>query len=110
MKVKTSPLLMLGIGLAVGILVGYSLHDRPKNQPTQESVRLEKAIEQYRLLYDLPAGMKSETVEPPRYRAVPAKIDDWPQSFPMKSPRLPHETQPKDLIDQRYTPPHIELP
>ncbi|MGV3754048.1 MAG: hypothetical protein ACO1QS_01545 [Verrucomicrobiota bacterium] len=110
MKVKTSPLLMLSIGMAVGILIGYSLPDRPKNQPPQERASLDEAIEQYRLLYNLPSGIKSEKVEPPRYRAVPAKKDDWPQSFPMKSLWLPHQTQSKDLIDQRYTPPHIELP
>ncbi len=110
MKLKTSPILLLSIGMAVGILIGYSLPDRPRYQPAQESARLEKDIEQYRLLYDLPVLLKSEAFEPPRYRAVPAKMDAWPQSLPMKSPRLPHQKQPKDLIDQRYTPPQIELP
>lgn len=124
MKLKTPPLLMLTIGLAVGILVGYSLHDRPitaeeraylQGREARES--LETAMSQIRLDYQTMLENKWKVAPLTNGNLTPHQMQQWPQ-HKFRPHNLQDENswsgrgvnQQKDLIDQRYTPPHIELP
>lgn len=131
MNTKKTSFAMLGIGLAVGILVGYSLNDRPitaeESAYLRERESLRAAKDRFSTTYQM-ADVKLLEVIPSNTGVIQLPLQKplrfAPELHPylkkhqFRSPDLDQDGDlidlrpsalPKDLIDQRYTPPHIEM-
>jgi len=112
MKTKT-PILMLGIGLAVGIMVGYSLKD---SVPAGEQMRMDELTlisKNIRLIPLRSSGADSQVqkgelifqVGPSRMPSKPVSPAKTPAQF---DPLAPVMNPSLDLIDMRYEAPQLD--
>lgn len=129
MKAHTSPLLTLGIGLAVGMMIGYCFKDLGASSKRQSrGVVMSADIRELVLPRDTDEGFvqdlsvngvkitfrdaayfqraKEAPVSSPRYLSIPFRE----RSSLEIDRHLPNRAVTQDLIDMRYTPPEIELP
>ncbi len=115
MKTNPSPLLMLSFGLSVGVLVGYSFNDKPVSQAEGDYLKEREALVSGMKSLAQQSGLSKDrddgkpvlqfirlNISLPEVDALTPKVPNQQQELPVK--------QNKDLFDQRYQPPQIELP
>jgi hypothetical protein len=120
MKTHKASMVILCIGMAAGILIGYSLNDHSMSAQEQAHLRereaIRMALERFNATYAMDSQVRLENIHPSG-----AGVIQWPrQQFP--APRLERKTHPlldqyrainlgpdvdqkMDLIDLRYVPP-----
>lgn len=110
MNTKNSSILMLCIGLAAGMVIGYSFHDQKSGEQSFQRDRMEAALKslptkQSPIEIRLNEGIPRE---PMGSKHLP-EIQDW--NYPVLStvPKVPSEAEHKDLIDQRFSSPQLDL-
>ncbi len=116
---------MLGIGLAVGVAVGYSLNDRPITAEERAYLREREVLNAYagkfNAAYALKSDIKQLGVQPgvgniqlpqPKLQRIEINVNrSHPVFEKYRTLNLgPDLDQDMDLIDMRYTPPDIKLP
>lgn len=142
MKANTSPVLMLGIGLVVGIIVVCASKDSGQTAAGKKETFLSRDLSELKLSRDADdafvssvqelqqnGGVKLSLLNAAQFQRIDAKSDHPPRFFMVPSRDIPavpvfepakrelesltpSHRRPvnKDLIDQRYQPPEIELP
>jgi hypothetical protein len=120
MKAKISPLMMLSVGLAVGIVVGYSLRERSLTFEERVFLNDHKAIVR---MTDAVPKTQPNRQENGFAIQIPAPSLEKPEPF-RREILLPDMTirggdrrssssdlgTHGDLLDLRYNPPQVELP
>lgn len=118
MNTKKTSFVMLGIGLAVGMVIGFSVNSpsitAKERAYLKDREALETALSQFKSTYMARLESQQETSPIADLKVAPQQRQIELPHFKIQS--NPHEyflpdaetRKPKDLIDQRYTPPHIE--